>query len=324
MPTMMMVSCRKDFWSATDFSSADEIRHIDLATSAGQVVTRDEFVQQIQGKRVMVLVHGYNNEERDVVASYRTIDERMRLLGFLGGRNASYDAIVGFAWPGGAVGISFPFARQRAGESANRFASLLSTLRTAGATIDLNTHSLGAHVAFEALSDAVAQTVRNAWNFASAVDNESIENGERYFRATARCGKFYVFHSKNDPVLRVWYRVGDFFDFDTALGYSGPEDPGSIMQSSGNVRVINCKDVVHSHGGYRSTGEVWSYMAQELANPSKVQFVTLTKTAAALNAVFRVAARRTVRGTAAAVRRRGGAATARRSRPSPSRRASRR
>jgi len=171
MPTMMMVSCRKDFWSATDFSSVDEIRRIDLATSAGQMVTRDEFVQQIQGKRVMVLVHGYNNEERDVVASYRTIDERMRLLGFLGGRNAAYDAIVGFAWPGGAVGVSFPFARQRAGESARRFASLLSTLRTAGATIDLNTHSLGAHVAFEALSDAVAQTVRNAWNFASAVDS---------------------------------------------------------------------------------------------------------------------------------------------------------
>ena len=314
MPTMLMVSCRKDFWSATDFSSADEIRSIDLATSVSQLVTRDHFVQQIQGKRVMVLVHGYNNEERDVVASYRTIDERMRLLGFLGGGNAAYDAVVGFAWPGGAVGVSFPFARQRAGESANRFGSLLAIIRAAGATIDLNTHSLGAHVAFEALSDAPAPTVRNAWNFASAVDNESIENGERYFEAATRCEKFYVFHSKNDPVLRVWYRVGDFFDFDTALGYSGPEDPGDIMQSSGNVRVINCKDVVHSHGGYRSTGEVWSYMSQELAKPSNVQFVTLSRTPQALNAVFRVAGGRAARGVPAA-RRRHLAGTARRSQP---------
>jgi esterase/lipase superfamily enzyme len=294
---MLMVSCRKDFWSATEFSSADEIRSIDLATSAGQVVTRDQFAEQVRKKRVMVLVHGYNNEERDVIDSYRTIDERMRLLGFLGGGSAAYDAIVGFAWPGGAVGVSFPFARQRAGESATRFASLLATLKTAGATIDLNTHSLGAHVAFEALNDGVAETVRHAWNFASAVDNESIENGERYFQATARCEKFYVFHSKNDPVLRVWYRIGDFFDFDTALGYSGPEDPGDIIKDSGNVRVINCKDVVHSHGGYRSAGEVWSYMAQELASPSNVQFVTLSKTAQALNAVFRVASGRSTRGT---------------------------
>ena len=319
MPTMLMVSCRKDFWSATDFSSADEIRSIDLATSAGQVVTRDQFVQQVHNKRVLVLVHGYNNEERDVIASYGTIGERMRLLGFLGGRTATYDAVVGFAWPGGAVGVSFPFARQRAGESATRFASLLTTLKTAGATIDLNTHSLGAHVAFEALSDSSAQTVRNAWNFASAVDNESIENGERYFQATARCEKFYVFHSKNDPVLRVWYRIGDFFDFDTALGYSGPEDPGDIIKDSGNVRVINCKEVVHSHGGYRSAGEVWSYMSHELASPSPVQFVTLTRTPQALNAVFRVARRRAI-GAVATGRAGRRAATTRRSQPARPRR----
>ena len=84
---------------------------------------------------------------------------------------------------------------------------------------------------FEALRDASPSIVRFAWNFASAVDNESVEMGERYYSASQRCRKFYVFHSKNDPVLRVWYRVGDFFDFDTALGYSGPEDPRAIMDS---------------------------------------------------------------------------------------------
>jgi hypothetical protein len=114
--------------------------------------------------------------------------------------------------------------------------------------VDINSHSLGAHVTFEALKDAPATIVRNAWNFAAAVDNESIEKGERYYTATQRCQRFYVFHSKNDPVLRVWYRIGDFFDFDTALGYSGPEDPRAIMDYSGNLTVINCKDVVASHG----------------------------------------------------------------------------
>jgi hypothetical protein len=120
----------------------------------------------------------------------------------------------------------------------------------------------------------------------------------------------------------VWYRIGDFLDFDTALGYSGPEDPAAIMQASGHVRVINCKEVVHSHGGYRSSGEVWSYMSQELANPSNLQFVTLAKTPQALNAVFRVAARRGVRG-APAVGPRGRTAHARRPRSPRSRRASR-
>jgi esterase/lipase superfamily enzyme len=319
MATMLMVSCRKEFWSATDFSTADEIRRIDLDTSAGAGVSKSEFLQQVQAKRLVVLVHGYNNEERDVIGSYRTIDERMRLLGFLGGTGAAYDGLVGFVWPGGALGVSFPFARQRAGDSAVRFASVLATLKTAGATIDLNTHSLGAHVVCEALRDGSPQTVRNAWNFASALDNESIEKGERYFQASQRCQKFYVFHSKNDPILRVWYRVGDFFDFDTALGYSGPEDPGAIMQHSNNVRVVNCKEVVQSHGGYRSTGEVWSYMSQELANPAAAQFVTLAKTPQSLNAVFRATGGTAARHTVVGRRRTRGAAKAR-----PSRRRTRR
>jgi esterase/lipase superfamily enzyme len=308
MATMLMVSCRRDFWSATDFSPSDEVRQIDLDTGLGTGVSQNAFLQAVQGKRLVLLVHGYNNEERDVIASYKAIDERMRLLGFLGGNAAPYDAIVGFAWPGGAAGVSFPFARMRAGQSAARFGALLGTVKGAGATVDLNTHSLGAHVAFEAMRNGAPNLVRFAWNFASAVDNESVEQGERYFAATERCRRFYVFHSKNDPVLRVWYRVGDFFDFDTALGYSGPEDPGAIMQHSANVRVVNCKDVVHSHGGYRSSGEVWSYMLSELTAPSGQQFVTLVRTAAAVNAVFMASAAAVAAAAGAPARRRRAAA----------------
>ena len=47
-----------------------------------------------------------------------------------------------------------------------------------------------------------------------------------------------------------------------ALGYSGPEDPGAVIKHSKNVRVVNCKDVVSSHGGYRSSGQVWAYRAR--------------------------------------------------------------
>jgi esterase/lipase superfamily enzyme len=287
MPTMFIVSCRKDFWSATEFSTADAIRDLDLDTGTGPVITHTAFVEAMAAKRLTVLVHGYNNERLDVLGSYRTIDTQMRLLGFLGAARAPYDALVGFAWPGGATGVSFPFARGRADDTAPRFGQLLAALRGGGATVDLNTHSLGAHVALEALREAAAPVVRNAWHFASAVDNESVEHGERYFDASRQAVRFYVFHSKHDPVLRVWYRLGDFFDFDTALGYSGPEDPRAIMDHSPHVRVINCKDVVTSHGGYRSSGQVWSFMAQELTSPTTEQFVTLKKTPEALTAVFR-------------------------------------
>ena len=284
---MLIVSCRRDFWSSISFSPANEIRRIDLDTSVGSPVPPAEFVRELEGKRVLVLAHGYNNGELDVIASYRTIDHHMRVLGFLGVDGASYDAVVGFVWPGGALGVSFPFARQRAVESAAPFAAMLATLKTAGATVDLNTHSLGTQVALEALRGMESNLVRYVWNFASAIDNESIEAGERYFEASRRCDTFYVFHSRNDARLRVWYRVGDFFDFDTALGYSGPEDPGAIIRASRHVRVINCKRVVFSHGGYRSSGEVWSYVFRELASQSPEQFVTLQGSPDVLTAAFR-------------------------------------
>jgi esterase/lipase superfamily enzyme len=282
----MIVSCRQDFWSSTEFSTADAIRRVNLDTGASTEVAQAAFLQDLAGKRVTVLIHGYNNEELDVLKSYSTIDTQMRLLGFLGGSAAAYDALVGFAWPGGALGVAFPFARQRAVEAAPRFARVLTNLQSAGAIIDLNTHSLGAHVTLEALRDT-PPLIRNAWNFASAVDNESIELSERYFVSSRRCEKFFVFHSKNDPVLRIWYRIGGLWDFDTALGYSGPEDPAAIINSSPHVRVINCKDVVQSHGGYRSSGQVWAYMSRELRTPSSDQFVTLSRTPEALTAVFR-------------------------------------
>ena len=287
MATMLIVSCRKNFWSATEFSAENQVRRVDLVTGASEIVSPSDFLAELARKRVTVLVHGYNNEPLDVLRSYATIDGEMRLLRFLGGAAAQYDALVGFAWPGGALGVAFPFARQRAAEAAPRFGQLLADLRSAGTIVDLNTHSLGAHVAFDALRTSARQVVRNAWNFASAVDNESIELKERYYSATRHCERFFVFHSKNDPVLRVWYRVGDLFDFDTALGYSGPEDPAHIINHSPNVRVINCKEVVRSHGGYRSSGQVWAYMSRELASPSAEQFVRLTLTPAALTAVFR-------------------------------------
>ena len=290
MPTMMIVSCRRNFWSSTEFSTADEIRRVNLATGVSTDVPQAAFLEELAGKRVTVLIHGYNNEELDVLKSYSTIDTQMRLLGFLGGGGASYDAVVGFAWPGGALGVAFPFARQRAVEAAPRLARVLTTLQGAGAVIDLNTHSLGAHVTLEALRDT-PPLVRNAWNFAAAVDNESIEIHERYYPASRRCNRFFVFHSKNDPVLRIWYRIGDLWDFDTALGYSGPEDPAAIINNSPHVRVINCKDVVQSHGGYRSSGQVWAYMSRELTSPSPDQFVTLSRTPEALTAVFRAEGR---------------------------------
>ncbi len=285
MVRMPIVSCRGDFWSATAFAPADEIRHLDLTSGQGPRMGTAEFLASVADQRIAILVHGYNSDQHDVLAAYRTIAERMRLFGFIGGSDPFYEGLVGFAWPGGASGLSFPIARRRATRAAARFNLLLRDLATHHVAVDLNTHSLGAHVAFEALR-IPGTRVRAAWNFASAVDDESIELGERYHAATQQCERMYVFHSARDLVLRWWYRAGDVIDFDTALGCSGPEDPRVIMDHSPNVRVVNCKDVVDSHGGYRESGHVWSFISRELIQPTADQFTRLQSSAQAVEAVF--------------------------------------
>ena len=251
----------------------------------GPVITPVAFLEAMAHKRITVLVHGYNNERRDIIDAYRAIDAHMRRLGFLGAASSPYDALVGFAWPGGATGV-ISFARGRADDTAPRFGRLLADLRGCGATVDLNTHSLGAHVAFEALREASSPVVRNAWHFASAVDNESIEHGSATStpRGSRRAAMFFT------PRTTLCYGCGiasATFSISTWRRRFWPEDPRAIIDHSPHVTVINCKDIVTSHGGYRSSGQVWSFMAQELTSPTNEQFVTLKKTPEVLTAVFR-------------------------------------
>lgn len=296
MRQMFLVSSRKDFWSALKFSDADEVREADLeAGGAGRPLTFDELSARLARKTVLLLVHGYNNDRRDVLQAYAQLDLEYRRLGFVGGAGAPYDAVVGYIWPGGSAAVSFFTARGRATDTAPRFARLVDRLARSTAALDVNTHSLGAHVMLEALEEAAEGLLRCTWNFASAVDNESIEKGERYHRASRASTRFYVFHSKRDPVLRTWYRIGDLPEFDSALGLDGPEDPFDVVTHSRHVRVVNCKDVVTSHGGYRSSGEVYAFMKQELQSPARARFFSLQRTPEIIEATFTAAGGRLTR-----------------------------
>ena len=58
MGTMVVVSCRRNFWSAMEFSAANEIRRVDLISSASAAVSQNAFVKEVRVKRLLVLVHG--------------------------------------------------------------------------------------------------------------------------------------------------------------------------------------------------------------------------------------------------------------------------
>jgi len=274
MASMLMISSRKSFWSSTRLSDTDEIRDVGLDDdSLGRRVAEGRFLDRLRNRRVHLLIHGYNNEEDDVVRAYGIVLRQMTALGFIG-RGKPYDMLLGYTWPGGRLRASFPVAKARAGAVAPRVARWLAKIVAVARAVDINTHSLGARVALLALAEGGVR-VRHQFHLASAVDDESIEFGRRYYPATQACDRFYVFHSKHDQVLRVGYRLGDLPEFDAALGWGGPEDSASILAHSPNVRVVNCKQVIDAHGAYKYSREVYGFMRRELTDPQPGQFFTL-------------------------------------------------
>lgn len=263
---LLIISSRKEL------SNSDEIGPATFwnVTTDNQVMTDKkkidigDFKELIAGKKALLLVHGYNNEWEDVIRAYDIIDDHFQaqLL-------EHYDLIIGYTWPGGDGELEWRSAKNRSSTITPQFAMILRDYLKPLEALDIMTHSLGARVAMKALNMLPNNTARNLFQMASAVDNESIEIGNTYHLAPDQLTKNVVFHSRNDSVLRFFYTAAEW---DLALGFSGPENPGGIDQ---NVHVVNCKHKVNAHGRYKYTPEVYEAINNLLTGAETNKFITL-------------------------------------------------
>lgn len=253
--TLLFVSAREKLSDADAVTTGgDRVYTIVDPPDRDLVITErniNELHQATQGKRVLVLVHGYNNEFSSVVRSYFTIEHLVALHAA-----GLYDVLMGYLWPGGDCQVEWAAAKRNADRVAQRFRNLVTRLADGAASLDVMTHSLGARVALKGLStvDANRPVVRNLWLTAPAVDHECLERGRSLAHAPAACQQVFIFHSRLDDVLLAYSVV----ERHNALGLNGPQDPCAVP---GNVKSVNCKRVVFSHGGYKNTPELFRFMA---------------------------------------------------------------
>lgn len=196
-----------------------------------QPLTPNQATLKINGKRALLLIHGYRVE--DPAGAYAQISLQVGHL---------YDIIVNGYWPASDWMLGFWFARHRAAAAARMFAVALQSLWPE--SLDVEGHSLGCMVALEAAQFGLP--VRNLVLAAPAVDNESIQRGERYSDGVARCSRVLVAHSAHDDVLATAYRLGRW---DNALGLYGPEDRGRCFH---HVRVVDCGATARGHSAYKA------------------------------------------------------------------------
>ncbi len=268
---MLMITSRAQRWSCTELSSQDEVLDCVLENpdpSVDQLLKPEAFLERIRGKRVLLLVHGYNNDEDDVCRAYGLIAQRVgaELAG-------AYDVVVGYTWPGGDLRVSYPAARHRAKACAPRLAARLGRVAAVASAVDLLCHSLGNFLALRALATMASGKARFrfAWMTAAAVHDEALEPGEPFAAVPALFQGFCIYHSRRDRVLRLAFPLAEG---DRALGLCGPENPEAVLHLP-TVQVVNCKRVVGDHGAYKRCPELYAHLRSRLQGVGGPQFVTL-------------------------------------------------
>lgn len=246
----LLMSDRASFWDDDKISKHTEFKL--GSTLQNTTVDREE----INGKTVLLLVHGYNNDPEQALSTYRLINIHLASTR----HTQLYDFIIGYLWPGDDDPLKYYDAKRHVSKLAKTMRSHLEFLSASAAKVDVLAHSMGNRLMLEALNDpsnAPKKLIHNFYSFAAAVDHESIEMNEKYYPATLNCEKMFVFYSKRDDVLKWDYSLAEW---DKALGYDGAENPKKLPQ---NVQLINYTNYIGQHSQYFSISPVYEFIKKQ-------------------------------------------------------------
>lgn len=183
-----------------------------------------------------LLIHGYNNDDNAAITSYVTLEKNLDRL------------CTGLLWPGCKEFLEYPLAVQNAKLSGWRLKDLLSALSESDRqNLTIQTHSLGARVALEALNHEI--TINRLILSAPAVNFDAFR--VEFSQVLKNVKRIDIAISSNDLVLRKDYYFGSFGG--VAMGCIGPE----VSSLTPNVFVHDFSSLVSTHSGYRDLPEYY-------------------------------------------------------------------
>jgi len=238
-----------------------------------QKLSLDQLEAMVLGKRVLLLVHGFNSVWSEVCGSYKQIEANLQNAALAANTANLYDLVIGYMWPGEDHKIDYPLAVINSKRHISAMADILKQLSAKVQKLDVISHSLGCFLTLSAIGyyNNAKPIIGNLFLQAAAVDNEEIQFGEKFYAATQACSNVFVFHSKKDMAMWAYLVEGD-----APLGLFGAEDIDIIRKHSQNVKFANGSMAKIDHGDYKKNPKVFDYMASVIVNPaSKNQFETL-------------------------------------------------
>jgi len=192
-----------------------------------QSLDSDQFKASILGRHVLIATHGFNVDRADGIACLSNWEGLLQLP-------QPYSAFVGLLWPGDSVwahGLDYPDEPKIANAAGGLVAQFLDDNCAGAASISFASHSLGARVVLETISQ-MSLPVRHLVLMAGAIDDNCLIT--EFQEAAAKIGTISLLASKKDNVLSVDFPLGNFFAgiiaeghpwWRAALGHCGPAKP---------------------------------------------------------------------------------------------------
>ena len=257
---MIMLSYRKDFW---DSDTASDQSQWALVRPDGTIASSTPDLKWLDQKNILVVVHGFNTEESDILPAYFNVKKQMSAR-VMQAAKPFYDAVIGITWPGYQNDLEYYSTEDHARALASRLRSDINRLAGLAGKVDVIAHSTGNRFIFEALKTGGRdKPVRNLFSFAPVVDDESIKKKHQYVPSVRSCERVYIFHSLEDDVLKFLYPLVSFD--------AGSEDGKAILC---NVQSIDCRDVVNVHSEYALSAQIYEFIRKglqgELPTPPEV------------------------------------------------------
>lgn len=198
-----------------DFESTLRLAPMRFRVQESQAeLSREEVIRRCAGRTVCILVHGYRVKYAGALSAYHEVIEMAKAAGI------EYDVWLPFYWPGSSLYFGFLAATGRANQAGDHLGKLIAELRYANATVDVETHSLGARVACEALDEPGAN-VRLAILTAPAIPDHLFEPIQEFAAVPYATQAMHLCCSRTDEAL-VSFRATSWFH--GALGLKGPRD----------------------------------------------------------------------------------------------------
>jgi hypothetical protein len=175
---------------------------------------------------VLIATHGFNVDREAGIACLSNWESLLQL--------PPSSAFVGLLWPGDSVwahGLDYPDEPKIANEAGTLIAKFIDGNFAAAASISFASHSLGARVLLETVSQ-MKLPVRRAAIMAGAIDDNCLNT--EFKGAAAKIGEISILASKKDTVLSELFPMGNFVAgiiaeghpwWRAALGHCGPVKP---------------------------------------------------------------------------------------------------